>query len=217
MPHDHYNDSILAATVLTALLVGVAACLALGVRRKGWGGVLLAGAVGGGLFQIGHFAEHVAQVGYWSTHRDQAPWMTPWANALARSFQAMASDTAGFGMEALHLVGNLIFLAGAAAILAVLARSGVNDGRRLARAGVGVQAVHVAEHIALTTSVVLVGRPVGVSTLFGTLDPDPGLWTYRVWWHLVVNAIGTALLALAVARRRHDLGARRAQWAALAR
>ncbi len=120
MRHDHSNNSILAATVLTALLVGVAACLALGVRHNSRRGVLLAGAGAGGLFQLGHFTEHVAQTGYWSTHRTQAPWMTPWANALANSFGSLAIGTPGFGMEALHLIGNLIFLAGAGAVLAVL-------------------------------------------------------------------------------------------------
>jgi hypothetical protein len=61
---------------------------------------------------------------------------------------------------------------------------------------------HFGEHVALTVSVVVGSRARGLSTLFGTLDPGPGLWTYRIWWHLTVNAIATALLATAVIRWR---------------
>jgi hypothetical protein len=54
--------------------------------------------------------------------------------------------------------------------------------------------------------------------LFGTLDPGPGRWTYRVWWHLVINAFAMTLLALAVARRRdRGVAAAETRWAALAR
>jgi hypothetical protein len=105
-------------------------------------------------------------------------------------------------MEALHLVGNSIFLAGAVAILFLVVRSGPVGSHRPARAGVAVQSAHVLEHVALTVSVVVGSRPRGLSTLFGALDPGPGLWTYRIWWHLTVNAIATALLATALIRWR---------------
>jgi hypothetical protein len=98
-------------------------------------------------------------------------------------------------MEALHLAGNVIFLTGAVAILAAFTRYGRVDGRRAARLGVALQAVHVAEHFALTVSVIAAGKACGVSTMFGTLDPSPGLWSYRILWHLTINAVATLLAA----------------------
>lgn len=187
---------------LLVLLAVVATCLAGGLGRSRWRGALLAGAIVGGVFQLGHFGEHVAQAGYWTAHTDGAPWMTPWANALATSFGSLAPGTPGFGMEALHLVGNSIFLVGAVAILVRVLRYGPVSSQRPARAGVAVQSAHVLEHVALTVSVLVGSRPRGLSTLFGALDPGPGLWTYRIWWHLAVNAIATALLATAVVRWR---------------
>lgn len=200
--HDHDSAaSALAAATLIALLVAVGVLLGLGLRRQGWRGLLFDGACIGTVFQLGHFAEHVAQAGYWARHPSEAPWMTPWAGALAESFSALAPATPGFGMEAMHLVGNAIFLSGAAAVLAVLSRIGSTSSKRLARSGVVVQTVHVAEHVALTVSVALSGRAIGVSTMFGALDPGRVLWTYRVWWHLTINAMATTMLLLAIARR----------------
>jgi hypothetical protein len=210
--HQHLaQTSAAGAIALLALLATVLAGLTLGLRCRPWRWALIAGAVGGGVFQLGHFAEHVAQVGYWALHTDKAPWMTPWASALADSFGRLAPGTSGFGMEALHLVGNAIFLAGAVAILTWVVRNGPVSSHRPARAGVAVQSVHVVEHVALTVSVIVGSRPRGLSTLFGTLDPGPGLWTYRVWWHLTVNAVATTLLAVALARahRRHTARAAR--------
>lgn len=202
MNHDAANPSILGATVLVCLLTAVGG-LALSSRHGGLRG-LLAAAVIGIAFQVGHFTEHAAQAGYWVAHRAQAPWMTPWAHALADSFGALAPGTPGFGMEALHLVGNAIFLAGAVAALATLARVGPSRATTLARRAVLVQAIHVAEHVALTTSVVAGRRPIGLSTLFGTVDPGPTLWTYRVWWHFTINAVATTFVLLAAVEwRRH--------------
>ncbi len=52
------GSSIVAAATLTALLVVVGGCWALGLRRHRWRRVLLFGA--GAVFQLGHFAEHLA-------------------------------------------------------------------------------------------------------------------------------------------------------------
>lgn len=200
--HDHDSAaSALAAVTLISLLVVVGVLLGLGLCCCGWRRALFVAACIGTVFQLGHFAEHVAQAGYWARHPSEAPWMTPWAGALANSFGALAPRTPGFGMEAMHLVGNAIFLSGAAAVLAVLSRIGSTSSKRLARTGVVVQTVHVAEHVALTVSVALSGRAIGVSTLFGTLDPGRVLWAYRVWWHLTINAMATTMLLLAIARR----------------
>lgn len=203
--HHASNSSIAGSApfiVLLTAVTGLALCSRHGGRRG-----LLAAAVAGIAFQLGHFSEHVAQAGYWVTHSSEAPWMTPWAHALADSFGALAPGTPGFGMEALHLTGNAIFLAGAVAALAVLSRVGVPRATTLARRAVWAQAVHVAEHVALTTSVATGSKPLGMSTLFGTLDPGQALWTYRIWWHLTINAVATTLIVLAVAEwRRHVHG-----------
>ena len=207
MHHDVSDTSLAGAVALVALLAAVVVCLALGLVRRQWRWPLLAGVVAGALFQLGHFGEHVTQAGYWAAHTDEAPWMTPWASALARSFGRLAPGTAGFGMEALHLVGNAIFLTGAVAIYVAVLRDGPPSSQRPARAGVAVQSVHVLEHVALTVSVLVGSRPRGISTGFGLLDPGPGLWTYRVWWHLSINAVATALLAVAVVRWRRSTAA----------
>jgi hypothetical protein len=202
--HDHLTRASLAGAIaLTSLAVAVLTALAIGLltRRRSW--ALLAAATAGGAFQLSHFSEHLAQAGYWITHSDEAPWMTPWAAALADSFGRLASGTPSFGMEALHLVGNTIFLAAAVAILAVVRRA-PTDSRRPARIGVVAQAVHVAEHVSLTVSVLMTRRALGFSTLFGTLDPGPRLWSYRVWWHLSINAIATTLAAIALIRWRRQ-------------
>lgn len=162
--------------------------------------VLVAGAVTGVVFQLAHFGEHVAQTGYWVTHRSEPPWVTPWARTLIDSYRSWAPGSPGFGMELLHLVGNAIFLTGALAICLALAPIARSGDVRLARIGTAVQVVHVAEHIALTTTVVVAGRSIGVSTLFGTIDAGPAVWTYRIWWHMAINAIATLLLAVALAR-----------------
>jgi hypothetical protein len=199
--HDHSAQASLAgATALIILAAAVIAGLAAGLVTKRWRSALIATAVTGGVFQLAHFAEHLAQSGYWTAHRDQAPWMTPWAQALADSFGGLAPGTPSFGMEALHLAGNAIFLAGAVAILVVVTRYGPVAARRPARLGVVVQAVHVAEHVGLTVSVLVAGRAYGLSTLLGSLDPGPGLWSYRILWHLTINATATALLAAALIR-----------------
>src|SRR6476620_7632 len=72
--------------------------------------VIAIGVVG----QIGHLQEHVAQAACWVAHPESPAWMTPWGNGLARCFGQVDKSRATLGMEILHLVGNLIFLAGLA-------------------------------------------------------------------------------------------------------
>jgi hypothetical protein len=86
---------------LLAAAGGIALC-----SRRGVGRGLLVAAALGVVFQFGHFGEHAAQTGFWLAHRGEAPWMTPWASALADSLAELAPGTPGFGMEALHLVDN---------------------------------------------------------------------------------------------------------------
>lgn len=145
-------------------------------------------AVAGIAFQIVHFVEHVAQAGYWVSHPDVAPWLTPWA-AVGRD--ALAAD-AGTGTEWLHLIGNGIFFVALFALCVLTACKALSlrsiSGLKLAML---IQGFHVVEHIALTATLVWTGTAVGVSTFFGLVDAGPLLWSYRVWFHFAINLFAT--------------------------
>jgi hypothetical protein len=162
---------------------------------RGATAVVLIGVVG----QIGHLQEHVAQVGYWVQHPNSKPWMTPWGDGLARGFQVVDPSRPGLGMEILHFVGNMIFLAGMAGIMIVTCRATGVRARKWGRMGVIMQGFHGLEHLSLMLSVWLgAARPIGISTWFGVMQPGPGLWTYRIWWHFAANVLGSVIFAGAV-------------------
>lgn len=148
--------------------------------------------------QIGHIQEHIAQVGIWVLHPDSPPGMTPWGDALAMGFGRVDPANKTLGMEILHLVGNFIFLAGLAGVMVVTRRALRTKARRWARMGTWMQFVHGLEHLALTVSVALGARAIGLSTWFGLLPEGPGLWTYRVWWHFIANVVGSVIFAIAL-------------------
>lgn len=148
-------------------------------------------------FQVTHFLEHIIQLGHWTFHRTEKPFLTPWAESAAAS---LADAT--LGVELLHLLGNVIFLAGALALVLELGRSTSLPGRTAARRCLLFQTLHVTEHVALTLSVAAIGTPLGVSTLFGLADPGAAAWTYRVWLHFTINLIGTAFALQALHHRR---------------
>ena len=106
--------------------LSVAALVWCSPRRRQAG--LLAVGAGALTFQVVHAAEHVLQMGYWAMHPREAPWLTPWA-ATARdglaSFCSLLGSSGGakLGSEVLHLAGNLIFLAGLAALAVVVSTS----------------------------------------------------------------------------------------------
>ncbi|MFF8867350.1 DUF6008 family protein [Streptomyces sp. NPDC015139] len=177
--------------------------LALGNRGqvRPWLYKTAVGLIGLGVIgQIGHFQEHVAQVGYWVAHPYSPAWMTPWANGLSRGMGQVDSSKPMLGMEILHLTGNFIFLAGLVGIAQITRRAaGELKSRKWAKMGVWMQTIHGIEHVVLTLSVALgASRAIGLSTWFGLIEPGPALVTYRVWWHFVANLIGTAILAIAV-------------------
>lgn len=151
-------------------------------------------AAGGLGFQVVHVLEHVAQAGVWMAHPNQPPFLTPWAIA-GRDALAVGGDAA-LGNELLHLVGNLIFLAGLVA-LALLARRRQAGGRAL-RLALVVQSLHVSEHLALTLTAATMGEAVGITTAFGLLDAGGPLWALRVNAHFVWNAVATVAAVGAV-------------------
>jgi hypothetical protein len=157
--------------------------------------VIVLGVIG----QIGHFQEHVAQTAYWVGHSTAQPWMTPWGNGLSRGFGRVDMMKPSLGMEILHLVGNLIFLAGFAGVTVITRRALTSKARKWGKMGVWMQGIHGLEHLSLTLSIWFgASRAIGLSTWFGILPPGPGLWTYRVWWHFIANLIGTMIFAVAL-------------------
>lgn len=160
--------------------------------------VMIVVAAAGLLFQIIHVLEHAAQTAAWMAHPNQPPWLTPWA-ATGRDWLAHGGDIA-LGNELLHLVGNLVFLAGLAALAGIVARFGAHRPRALT-AALWIQGLHLAEHAALTASTAIAGTAVGVTTALGQLPPGPGLWTLRVIAHFTINAAATVAMLCAL----HDV------------
>lgn len=158
-------------------------------------GVIILGILG----QLGHVQEHIAQVGYWIAHPNAKPWMTPLGNGLAAGLGQSTPDKPSLGMEILHLTGNFIFLAGLVGVMLITRRALRTRARRWAKMGVWMQGIHGIEHLALTLSVAFGAKQaIGLSTWFGLLEPGPGLWTYRIWWHFVANMLGSVIFAVAV-------------------
>lgn len=161
--------------------------------------------------QIAHVQEHVAQVGIWVAHPNSPPGMTPWGDALARGLGQVDPSKPSLGMEVLHLTGNFIFLAGLAGIVLVTRHAVHTKARRWAVLGTWMQALHGLEHLVLTVSVALGAKQaIGLSTWFGLLQPGPGLWTYRIWWHFLANVLGSVVFAIALYhlwRERHEVAA----------
>lgn len=171
-----------------------------------------AGVIGlGVLGQIGHIQEHVAQTGYWVAHPDAEPWMTPWGTGLADGMGRIDMSKPTLGMEILHLVGNFIFLAGMVGVMLITRRALRTRSRKWAKMGTWMQGIHGIEHASLTISVALGAKQaIGLSTWFGLLDPGPGLWTYRIWWHMLANLMGSIIFAIALYhlwRERKDIHA----------
>lgn len=158
-------------------------------------GVILVGVVG----QIGHLQEHVAQVAYWLGHPNSAAWMTPWGTGLAKGYEQLGSSKPTLGMEILHFMGNMIFLAGLAAVMVITRRARNTRTHWWGKMGVWMQGIHGLEHLSLTLSIWFgASRAIGLSTWFGLIQPGIGLTTYRIWWHFIANVIGSFIFSMAL-------------------
>lgn len=167
--------------------------------------VLVVGTVS---FQVVHFFEHLLQIGHWFAYPAGPPWMTPWGQAAADGVGALlAGHHAGMatGMELLHLVGNWITFVGLIAVYVAL-RSWRIWGPKMRATWFAfwLQLVHLGEHVSLTSTHLLVGRPIGLSTLLGASFYLEGAWasSIRIWWHFVVNLAVVAAFLLAVRELR---------------
>jgi len=162
--------------------------------HAGAGAVVVIGLAG----QLIHMWEHVWQAGQWVAHPNSPARMTPWGTGLAAGFGGVDRSRPVLGMEILHFVGNMIFLVGLLGVLVMTRQARSVKAQRTARIGSWLQGAHCVEHLALMGTVWLgANRPIGVSTWFGQMDPGPGLWTYRIWWHFWANAIPTWYFLLA--------------------
>jgi hypothetical protein len=159
---------------------------------------VLAAVAGLGMaFQIGHFAEHAFQFGVWILGdlsnicgRD-TPWMSAWVTDMVRrGGQSMfpAADAARqmmMGVEVLHLIGNSIFLASLGCLYYCVRSKWI-------RWALYVEGFHLYEHLMLTASAYFIGKPIGLSTLFGgagMIGSSEFAVGYRVSWHFAMNLL----------------------------
>ena len=138
---------------------------------------ILAACVGLGLvFQVGHFIEHAIQVAVWITGQYEwvasafcgrdTPYMSPPVTAIVRFAGAWLFPEADparqmmLGMELLHLTGNGVFLATIAGVNYFIPSKWV-------RYAFYLEGAHLCEHLALYLTAYYIGKPIGLSTLFG--------------------------------------------------
>ena len=159
---------------------------------------VLAAVAGLGLaFQVGHFAEHAIQFGIWIIGdlsnicgRD-TPWMSPWVTEMVRWAGAMVFPAANaarqmmMGMEVLHLLGNGIFLISLGCLFYCVRSKWI-------RWALYIEGFHLYEHLMLTMTAYFLGKPIGLSTMFGGSDiigSREFAVGYRVSWHFVMNLL----------------------------
>jgi hypothetical protein len=157
--------------------------------------VLTTAATLGLIFQVGHFFEHAFQFGIWILGdlsnicgRD-TPWMSPWVTELVRYVggyfpAANAQRQMMLGMEVLHLIGNSIFLTSLVCLYYSVPSKWV-------RWAIYIEGFHLYEHVMLTTTAYFVGKPIGMSTLFGgagVLEREAAVGC-RVSWHFAMNLL----------------------------
>jgi hypothetical protein len=158
--------------------------------------ILWTATILGLLFQVGHFFEHAFQFVVWCLGdlsqicgRD-TPWLSGWAaNMIDYLGSVVAPQTAPsrrmmLGLEILHLLGNGVFLATLGGLW-YLTRN------KFSRWAFYIEAFHLYEHIMLTSTAFFIGKPIGLSTLFGGsgLGPKEFAVGTRVTWHFALNLL----------------------------
>jgi hypothetical protein len=149
------------------------------------------------IFQVGHFAEHAVQFAVWCLGDlsqicgRNMPWMSPTATYLVQDLGLFLFPTADaprrmmLGMEVLHLIGNSIFLSSLLCLYYCVPS-------RWVRWALYIEAFHLYEHISLTATAYFLGKPIGMSTLFGyifTLNDPEFAVGFRVTWHFLMNLL----------------------------
>jgi hypothetical protein len=148
------------------------------------------------LFQVGHFFEHAFQWVVWLLGdlseicgRD-TPWVSGSVRHLIEQVGLLLAPTADaqrqwmLGMEVLHLIGNGIFLVSLGLFYYL-------TGNRWVRWGLYIETFHLYEHIMLTSTALFIGKPIGLSTLFGgvALGGKEFAVGVRVTWHFFMNLL----------------------------
>lgn len=166
--------------------------------------LLVAIVVMGVAFQVGHFIEHAVQFGVWVVGHRSTPWMSGISMDIVHFIGAglfpvpeMSADPNAFkprqmmmGMEIAHLIGNGIFLVTIASLYCLTPIKWV-------RWALYVETFHLYEHIMLVLSAWFIGKPIGLSTLFGGntfLWSQEGAVGYRVFWHFAMNLVPLSLI-----------------------
>lgn len=169
----------------------------LGTRKGRWWAYFLGVVLVALLFQLGHFAEHIAQVIAWIGGYRNAPYMTQFGHWLMHILGDFFYPTAGhdfqqmMGNEILHLIGNAIYAFGTVGLLFFLRT-------KITIAAAIIETFHLYEHFCLTISAAVMGSPIGMSTLWGLPMDHYSAVAYRVWWHFAMNAIPTTLTLIAL-------------------
>jgi hypothetical protein len=161
-------------------------------------GTAIAIVAGMGLaFQVGHFAEHAFQFAVWVIGENSQicgrdkPWMSPWVTELVRRLGIALFPAAGvprqmmMGMEILHLIGNSIFLVSLGCLYYCRKSKWI-------RWAIYIEGFHLYEHLMLTATAYFVGKPIGLSTLFGgssVIGSTEFAVGYRVTWHFAMNLL----------------------------
>jgi hypothetical protein len=149
------------------------------------------------IFQVGHFLEHALQFAIWilgdlsNICGRNTPWMSPWATEFvgmigsALFAAAEAPRRMMLGMEILHLIGNSIFLSSLLCLYYCVPSKWI-------RWALYIEAFHLYEHIMLTATAYFLGKPVGMSTMFGGInvigDREFAVG-FRVTWHFAMNLL----------------------------
>lgn len=156
------------------------------------------------LFQIGHFFEHTVQMAVFMFGSHTTPYMSPIATYLTHLLgmffvpNATMTYQMAVGMEIVHLIGNLIFLATIGGLYCLYPSGRVRQAQ-------WIETFHLYEHIMLTSTVVFLGKAVGLSTLFGGTEVLGGnvfAVGFRVTWHFVMNLIPSVLVMRALMQER---------------
>jgi hypothetical protein len=134
------------------------------------------------------------------------PWMSPWVTEMVQRAGVMlfpdvpAKRQMMMGMEILHLIGNGIFLT-SLGCLYYCKRS------RWIRWALYVEGFHLYEHLMLTLSAYFVGKPIGLSTLFGgssVIGSTEFAVGYRVTWHFAMNLLPMPFAMIGLMERVGD-------------
>lgn len=154
-------------------------------------------------FQVIHTVEHMIQAGYWIRFPYNNPWLSPWADAATRGLATLGDPNARVqtGAELLHLAGNAVFFFGLVAMFVSLRDAGARGNKMWgAWWALILEGIHFGEHIVLTATWYVIGKPYGLSVLFGWGYDLPAPWppAIRIWWHFMFNLMPMicALVAL---------------------